>query len=258
MINFRRAIVRPPPTTFAEGLTKSGLGAPDYKLAQHQHEKYCEALATCGLEVIELPADERFPDSTFVEDTAVITAHGAILTRPGAPSRAGEVESIGKSLAQYFPVLDRIEAPGTVDGGDICEAGKTLFIGISDRTNEVGARQLAGWARQAGYETKCVSLSGLPQLLHLKSGLAYVGDTRLVVTRELAGHPSLSEYELITVESAESYGANCVRINDYVLVAAGHPVLAARLSQAGYQTLELAMSEFQKMDGGLSCLSLRF
>lgn len=163
-----------------------------------------------------------------------------------------------KALAQFFPTIQTINAPGTVDGGDICEAGSHFFIGVSKRTNTEGARQLAGLLAQAGYTSTIIDIRGVPGILHLKSGLAYLGGKHLVVITALAGEKALRGYELITAAAHEEYAANCVRVNDYVLVAAGYPAFAAALRDLGYSVLSLAMSEFQKMDGGLSCLSLRF
>jgi dimethylargininase len=145
-----------------------------------------------------------------------------------------------------------------LDGGDICEAGRHFFIGISERTNEEGARQLAGYLAREGYSSSCVDIRGIKGILHLKSGVAYCGDNRLIVIDALAAHEAFRGYEIIRVEAAENYAANCVRINEYVLLAAGYPALLASLQKSGLQTITLDMSEFQKMDGGLSCLSLRF
>jgi dimethylargininase len=256
----RHAIVRPPPGNFADGLTTAGLGPPDVALALEQHARYCEALERSGLTVRRLPADPRFPDSTFVEDPAVLTQRGAILTRPGAASRRGEVAGIRAVLAERSPEPAEIRAPGTVEGGDVCDAGDRFFIGVSERTNEDGARQLAALLRDRGYGASCVDIRGLPGLLHLKSGLAFLGDGRLLAVDELASHPELrnGEYDIVRVENDESYGANCVRVNGVVLFAAGHPRLERRLRDLGYSLTVLEMSEFRRMDGGLSCLSLRY
>lgn len=255
---FTRAIVRPPARNFSQGLTTAGLGAPDYERALQQHAKYCAALVECGLRVITLAPDEDFADSTFVEDTAIVTDHFAVLMRPGAPSRAGETVSMRRALAEFFPNLASIEAPGTVDGGDVCEAGKHFFIGISERTNEAGARQLTALLAPFGYTSASVDIRGEQSLLHLKSGLAFLGDNRLVVTEALAGRAEFAGYDLAVVNESEAYAANCVRVNDYVLVPAGSPVFIRTLRDLGYRTIELEMTEFEKMDGGLSCLSLRF
>ncbi|HEV7683785.1 MAG TPA: arginine deiminase family protein [Pyrinomonadaceae bacterium] len=266
---FTRAIVRPPGPNFAAGLTRHDSGVPNYERALGQHAAYCDALEQCGLELTRLEADERFPDSTFVEDTAVIIsavegnsasskATVVILTRPGAPSRAGEVENIRNALSQFRPQFHSIVAPGTLDGGDICEAGTHLFIGVSERTNESGAQQLSDFLAALGFTSSIVDIRDTQNILHLKSGLAYLGDNRLVVIDPLTKRQEFRGYELVRVSAAEEYAANCVRVNDYVLVAAGNPEFERTLRKLNYQTIALEMTEFQKMDGGLSCLSLRF
>ncbi len=255
---FKRAIVRLPAYNFADGLTTVDLGKPSYEKALEQHESYRDALRQCGLMLTRLDPDARYPDSTFVEDVAILTERCAILTRPGAPSRDGEVDSIRSALAYFFPTLNAIEPPGTVDGGDICEADGHFFIGISQRTNEEGARQLGELLTQAGYNFSLVDVRRVPGILHLKSGISYIGDRWLVVIDALAEHEAFRDYERIRVQPGEEYAANCVRVNDYVIIAADYPRLEVTLHELGYRTIALDMSEFQKMDGGLSCLSLRF
>lgn len=255
---FKHTIARAPGSNFASGLTTADLGTPAFDLVLTQHLRYCEALQQCGLELSVLAPDLRHPDSTFVEDTAILTARGAILTRPGALSREGEVEAIRSAISSYFPSLLTIDAPGTVDGGDICEAEDHFFIGLSLRTNEEGARQLAAHLAGLGYTSSTIDVRAMTTILHLKSGISYIGDNTLVVIDELAGNPQFSPYERIVVNPAESYAANCVRVNKYVLLPSGFPQIAAELRQRGFHPLNLDMSEFQKMDGGLSCLSLRF
>jgi len=258
MPQFTRAIVRPPCSTFANGLTRVDLGKPDSTRALHQHEQYCCALQACGLSVLKLDADAAYPDSTFVEDTALVTERGAILTRPGAESRAGEVAAIEPVLRQFFPELKRIDAPGTVDAGDVCEAGNHFFIGISHRTNETGARQLTRLLSELDYSSSLIDIREIGNILHLKSGIAFLGDDRLVVIDELARRPEFSELELIRISPGEDYAANCLSVNGRVLIASGFPSFQERLDNLGFETVALEMSEFQKMDGGLSCLSLRF
>ena len=255
---FRRAIVRPPGANFADGLTTSRLGAPDVDLAQRQHESYCRLLEECGLELIRLPVDSGHPDSTFVEDTAILTTQSAILARPGAPSRLEEVAEIEDTVQKVYKVVHKIEPPGTVDGGDICEAGSHFFIGLSQRTNEAGARQLARLLAADGFTSSTVDIRSNHSLLHLKSGIAYLDRKNLVVMEELAGREEFSGYNLIAVPVAESYACNCVLVNGRVLVPAGFPQLQSKLVESGYKPIPLDMSEFRKMDGGLSCLSLRF
>ena len=255
---FRNAIVRPPSANFDEGLTTVYLGTPIYDKALEQHARYCEALQQCGLALTRLEADLRYPDSTFVEDVAILTKCSATLTHPGAPSRQGEVESIQETLARFYSSFHTVTSPGTLDGGDICEVGDHFFIGISERTNEAGARQLAGYLAQEGYTSTFVDIRGIKGVLHLKSGIAYLGDNRLVLIDLLAEHAAFRGYDIVRVEPDEAYAANCVRVNEHVLFAAGHPRLQDAIRHLGYSVIALDMSEFQKMDGGLSCLSLRF
>jgi dimethylargininase len=255
---FTRAIVRKPSENFADGITTAGLGAPDYDLALQQHAEYVRALAACGLRVTELAADAAHPDSTFVEDTAVIVGDLCVMTRPGAASRSGEVAAIRPALESQISKVVEIVAPGTLDGGDICEAGGHFFIGISQRTNEEGGRQLGKILTERGFSFGFVDIREMRDILHLKSGLAHLGDKDLVLWEELAGFSQFRGYNLMRVRSENRYAANCVRVNDRALIAAGFPEFAESVERAGYQPLILDMSEFQKMDGGLSCLSLRF
>ena len=255
---FRNAIVRPPASNFGDGHTTADLGAPDHALALIQHAAYCAALERCGLALTRLAADPRHPDSTFVEDIAVLTDGRAMLTRPGAASRKGEVAAIREALAKFYDRLAANEDPGTLDGGDVCEADGHVFIGLSKRTNEEGARQLAAFLAEGGMTSATIDVRGIPGILHLKSGLAYVGGGRVVAIQALAGHPALDRNQVLTVEPGEDYAANCVLVNDRILVPSEHPRTLAALEHLGLEPIALEMSEFRKMDGGLSCLSLRF
>ena len=258
MASFTRAIVRPPCVNFSAGLTTVNLGMPVYEVALKQHADYCDALRSCGLRVTSLPIDDRYPDSTFVEDTAILTKHCAIITRPGAQTRRGEVTSIERELASSFNEIRSIHEPGRLDGGDICKAGEHFFIGLSARTNEAGAKQFAEILAEFEFTSEVIDVRPVKSILHLKSGLSHLGGKQLVVIDELADSDQLSGYELIRVKQDEAYAANCIRINGSVLIAAGFPSFAETLGANGYETIAVEMSEFQKMDGGLSCLSLRF
>ncbi|MGH8107575.1 MAG: dimethylarginine dimethylaminohydrolase family protein [Arenimonas sp.] len=255
---FTKAIVRLPASNFAEGLTTVDMGTPDFAKTVEQHNAYCEALKQCGLDLTHLDADPGHPDSTFVEDVAVLVEHGCILTLPGAESRAGEVKNMKPVLSKFYSELAEIHAPGTLDGGDICEAGDHFVIGISLRTNQSGAEQLANWLATKGYTADFVDIRGVSGILHLKSGISYIGDNRMVVMDELADHPAFKRFELVRIAPEENYAANCVRVNNHVLMASGFPALQNTLEKLGYSVIPLDMSEYQKMDGGLSCLSLRF
>ena len=258
MIEFSQAIVRPPGASFSQGLSTAGLGPPDLALASVQHAAYCEALRTCGLALTVLDADARFPDAPFVEDTAVLAERVTIVTRPGAPSRLGETDSIRDCLRGLRGEIAEIRAPGTVDGGDVCQAGSHFFIGVSARTNVDGAAQFCEIVRAAGYSASTIDVRGNAKLLHLKSGIAYLGDGRLLAVRDLPRTAEIARFEVVEVDPRETYAANCVRINARVLVAAGYPRTVDTLVALGYSPLLLETTEFRKLDGGLSCLSLRF
>jgi dimethylargininase len=255
---FTHAIIRLPGENFSDGLTSGMFGKPDYARTLLQHYAYCQALNVCGLDVTTLEPDQEFPDSTFVEDTAVLVPGCAIITRPGAASRTGETATIQEALRSFYDHFEYITDPGTVDGGDICEAGNHFFIGVSDRTNIEGASQLSDILRNLGYTSSQIDIRGCRNLLHLKSGLAYLGDGNLVLVEDLHSHPALKDFYSIVVDVTENYAANCVRINKNVLIPDGNPILQNKLENLGYALISLNMTEFQKMDGGLSCLSLRF
>lgn len=256
---FTHAIVRPPARNFADGLTTVDLGVPDVDLALAQHRAYCTALERLGCALTWLAADDRFPDSTFVEDTALILpGRGAILTRPGADSRAGEVDAMRAPLTTFFANAAQIVAPGTLDAGDVCEAEDHVFIGLSHRTNEAGAAQLAAWLATHGVSASTIDIRETPGILHLKSGVVALDTRTLLAIEVLADHPAFVGFTVLRVPRGEEYAANAVRVNDAVLVADGYPATHALLRDAGFALEPLDMSEFAKMDGGLSCLSLRF
>jgi dimethylargininase len=253
--HFRHAIVREPCRAMIHGLTTVNLGRPDYAEAMHQHRAYVEALRRCAVEVEILPPLEEYPDSVFVEDAALCTPRGALLTRPGALSRRGEPEHLADALRAHYGALARIEAPGTLDAGDVMMVGDVYYIGLSQRTNRAGADQLAAWLAQWGYRAELVPLS---DGLHLKSDMAYLERNRLLTTPAFAEHPAFAGFERVIVDSAERYAANAVWVNERVLVARGYPGTTARLRKLGLDLIELDIGEYRKLDGGLSCLSLRF
>jgi dimethylargininase len=247
---YTRAIVRKPGKNFADGLTTSTIGKPDYRKALGQHEAYCNALMMCGLELTVLEADERYPDGCFVEDTAIVTRETAIITRPGALSRRGEEEEIARVLSQYRKV-ERIIAPGTLEGGDVMHREDHYFIGISERTDREGARQLSAILAAHGYTSSEMEVGAG---LHLKSDIAYLGNGRFVCTPALASVAPPGD--CIVLDEDEYYSANCLLVNGVLLRPEGFPKSSGKISDMGYNVVELDMSEFRKMDGGLTCLSL--
>ena len=165
---------------------------------------------------------------------------------------------MGAALERWFSELDRIRPPGTVDGGDVCEAGDHFFIGLSHRTNDEGAAQLSAWLQARGFGSSAIDIRAMPGLLHLKTGLSWLGGRRLIAWREIAAHEAFRGWEVLEVPEGEEYAANCILVNDRVLIAAGFPHAASLLRGFGHEVAELEMSEYRKMDGGLSCLSVRW
>jgi len=252
---FTRAIVRRPGANLAAGLTSSRLGPPDLETALLQHDAYVKALETAEVQVTALAADERFPDATFIEDTAVLVPEAAVIARPGAASRLGEEETIADALLPRYGLLERIHSPGTLEGGDVLQVGRHFYIGLSQRTNREGAGQLGRILSGFGYT---FSLVPLRRVLHLKTGVAYLGESHLLAAGEFLEEPLFSGLSILPVPPEESYAANSVRINGFVLVPKGYDQTRARIERAGFRVIEVDVSEFRKLDGGLSCLSLRF
>lgn len=251
---FTHAITRMPGKNFADGLTTANLGTPSYDLILKQHQAYRQALLSLGLDVVVLPAEPAYPDAYFVEDPAIITPDIAVMTSSGAPSRQGEAATLEPILEYYRPVF-HINPPGTVDGGDVLMVGNHLFIGISERTNPEGAAQLASRLAAAGHTSETIPVAGG---LHLKSGVNYLGSETLLITKALANLPAFDRYDKIVMDEDESYAANTLWVNDVLLMPNGFPKTYASLAHLGMRIIELEVSEVQKMDGGLTCMSLRF
>lgn len=249
---FTKAIVRKPGRNFAQGITSANLGKPDYPTALSQHEHYCEALRTYGLELTLLEPDLDYPDGCFVEDVAVITEKCAIITRPGDKSRQGEEKKIEDILAQYMKI-ERIVSPGTVDGGDILRMEDHFYIGLSQRTNQQGAHQLKSILENHGYAASTIPVKGI---LHLQTGATYIGRNHVVAIPEFAD--AFKGFRVIEADKEEAYAANCLSVNDFLLMPAGFAKTKQKILKSGYQIMEIEMSEFRKMDGGLTCLSLMF
>jgi dimethylargininase len=257
-VRLTNAIVRRPGGNFAAGLTTATLGAPDFETAYEQHARYCDAFTNNGVAVTVLEPLAEHPDGQFVEDTAVLVDRRAILTRPGAPSRLAEVAAMREPLEAFFESFETIAAPGTLDGGDVCEAGNRFYIGHSHRTNLEGAKQLAEFLQRAGKSSTIVDVRNVPGILHLKSGMSYLGDGRFVAIDALRHAIDVAGERIVRVSPDEEYGANCVAFDGIVLLPANHPRLQSDLDALGYRCVALDVSEYRKMDGGLSCLSLRF
>ena len=259
---FTRAIVRIPGSNFADGLTTVDLGIPHFDEVLHQHARYCDALRECGLSLTILDPDLRYPDSTFVEDAAILTPHAAIFTRPGASSREGEVAAIRPVVERYlFPhVSDR--SPRYRRWRRHLRSRRPL-LHRHFAPHQPGRRSPARRPSQRG-RLLCLHHRHPRDDHHPASEKRHQLHRRQHPRRHgRDGRQSpvrfeFARFNLLRVPPAESYAANCVRVNDRVLVAEGFPQLHGELIARGFSPLVLNMSEFQKMDGGLSCLSLRF
>ena len=258
MRRFNHVIVRRPCKAMVEGIT-SGLypGRPEYELALDQHDAYIEALKKCDVDVTILPPDEEYPDSCFVEDPAVLTEKCAIITNPGATSRNGETHSIEETIRKFYPEerIEHICDPGTLEGGDVMMCGDHFYVGRSERTNEEGIRQFADILGKYGYSCSEVKLE---EVLHLKTGVNYLENNNLLVSGEFIHKPEFQNYDRYIIPDEEAYAANCIWVNGKVIVPEGYPAVLEAVQTMGYDTIVVDTSEFRKLDGGLSCLSLRF
>ena len=252
---FKKAIVRTPGKSMVKGISTAGLGVPDYELALVQHADYIEALKECGLEVTVLDADEEYPDSTFVEDVALLTSECAIITNPGAETRRGEIVEIKKILKDFYVNIEEIYELGRVEAGDIMMVGSHFYIGLSERTNQSGAEQVISYLEKYGMSGSVVTLE---EVLHLKTGVAYLEENNLLACGEFLTKEEFQKFNILEIDEDENYAANCIWVNGRVLIPKGYPKARATIENAGYLIREVDVSEFQKLDGGLSCLSLRF
>jgi dimethylargininase len=250
----RYALTRKPGPNYADGLTTQIKDAPNYQLLLEQHEAYCRVLESLGIELIRLEPEPAYPDAYFVEDTAVVTRYVAVITHPGADTRRGETAAIEPVLARYRKTF-RIHSPGILDGGDVLLVGSRATIGISERTNENGARQLGRILETYGYTWTTVPVSAG---LHLKSSVNLVGANTLLVTKAFETAEPLEAYRKIVVVEEETYACNTLFLNGHLMMPAGYPETRKALVETGSPVIELDVSEVRKMDGGLTCLSIRF
>ena len=253
---FTRAITRRPAPSVTAGLRVVDTGAPDFDLMLQHHAEYVEALREAGAQIIELDPLDDFPDGLFVEDTALCLLEGVVLMRPGAPTRLGEVAQIEPVLQGLFENFVRIDGPGTIEAGDILTTSREVLVGQSLRTNSDGIAALASILSDWGRVLREVSV---PEgVLHFKTDCSLLDSTTILSTERLAKSGVFSDYNVIFTAEGEEAAANAIRYNNFVLMSAGFPKTAQHLREAGYQVKELGNSECAKLDGGMSCLSLRF
>ncbi|WP_027257815.1 arginine deiminase family protein [Leisingera aquimarina] len=253
---FTRAITRRPAASIANGLRAEDIGNPDLDSMLAAHAAYVAALRSTGAEVIELDPLDAYPDAQFVEDTALCLPQGAILMRPGAPSRLGEVAEMAPALRGCYDTIREIKGPGHIEGGDILVTGTEILVGRSDRTDAAGVAELAEITADWGHTLREVFT---PEgVLHFKTDCSLMDAETILSTKRLDASGCFEGYRVLRVAEGEEAAANAIRFNNLVLMAAGFPRTADVLDKAGYQIVEIDNTDCAKLDGGMSCLSLRF
>jgi dimethylargininase len=245
----RRAFVRPPGESFAAALSSTG-ATIDVAVAREQHAEYRAALRVAGVEVEELPSSEAFPDSCFMQDTALVVRGRAVIARPGAASRRGEEELVAPLLRERLPTV-QIVSPATLEGGDVLVLPDRVYVGRSDRTNAAGIEQL-----RAALHPLPVDEIPVEGLLHLLSGVTYLGRDTVLAVSSMATRPEFAGMNVLVVPDDEAYACNCLGLGEWVVAPAGYERTRALLEGAGFRVLPVPVGEFAKADGGVTCLSL--
>ncbi|MEM9201296.1 MAG: arginine deiminase family protein [Actinomycetota bacterium] len=253
-IRFTAALVRPPSPSVVDGLRAIDGPDPDFDAFVAEHAGYCDALAAAGMRVEVMEELDAFPDAVFVEDAALCVGSHATVLRPGAPSRAGEADAIVADLEARFATVARVE-DGFVDGGDILVTATEVLVGLSARTDRVGVEALAVAVEPAGLPVRVVETPA--DVLHFKTDCAIIDDTTIFSTRRLAVSGCFDGYDVIECPDGEEAAANLIRVNDRVLMRTGFPKTEALLRAAGYEVVTVPADEAARIDGGLSCMSLR-
>lgn len=253
---FTHAITRRPAASIIDGLRAVDTGTPDLATMQAHHAAYIAALRATGAVVVELPPLEAFPDSVFVEDTALCLPQGAIIMRPGAPTRLGEAAEMAPHLQALYSNVEWIKGPGTIEGGDILVTGREVLVGQSARTDAAGIDELRAIVTRWGHSLREVHTP--PGVLHFKTDCSLLDADTVLCTERLAASGCFDGYRVIHTAAGEEAAANAIRFNDVVLMADGFPETRARIEAAGYPVVAIGNSECAKLDGGMSCLSLRF
>ncbi|MBV9549593.1 MAG: dimethylarginine dimethylaminohydrolase [Alphaproteobacteria bacterium] len=254
--HFSHAITRAPGTSVIHGL-RTDLGvAPDYEGIAAEHGAYVAALRDLGLTVDVLPPLEDYPDSIFVEDPALVFSEGAILLRPGAPSRLGERDDMRRALARHFEHIAELAEGENADGGDVLVTPSMVFIGLSQRTNTAGATALCRHLSALGRAARVVATPA--GVLHLKTACALLAVDTVLVTPAMAASGVFSGFRLLLTPDGEEGAANALRLHDTVLVSDAYPCTIELLNQEGFRVRPLCVRQIAKLDAGLSCLSLRW
>ena len=256
---FTKAIVRTLAKSVINGIDDyAGEGQPDYQLAIKEHQNYVATLNDLGITTTILGPLEDYPDSCFVEDPAVVFDDFAVITNPARSTRQRERELIKPAIKQFYTdhQIFEITSPGTLEGGDVMPVdNNVIYVGRSARTNQAGIDQFTKIAAKFGKIVKAVPVQNV---LHLKTGTTYMGDNKLLVAGEYIDSPYFKGFDQLKVPTGEDYAANCINTGNGVIMPAGFPGVKKLLEDNGFTTREVNMSEFSKIDGGLTCLSLRF
>ena len=253
---FTHALCRVPADSVCDGLRASDRGDPDPALFRNQHAAYVAALRDAGCAVTVLEADEAFPDSVFIEDPALVLNGVAIVLRPGAPSRLGEAAALRPALEEHCRKVVDLKTDGFVDGGDILCTDDRVLIGLSARTDARGAEDLRPLVEAQGYRLELLQTP--PEILHFKTESSLLDAETVLATPALAASGAFDAMRVIETAPGEGASANAIRVNDVVMLSAGYPETADRLAQAGYEVVTLDTSQAALVDGGLSCMSLRY
>ncbi len=257
VFDFTHAIVREPGQSVVNGLRDDASATPRYDKVLGEHRAYILALRDIGIAVDVLPPLEAFPDSMFVEDPALTFPKGAVLLRPGAPSRLGERETMHGALQKHFAQILSVDgADEFVDGGDILVTPKTVFIGLSKRTNRKGAEALARKLAELGYTSRVAETPA--GILHFKTASSLMSDDVILATKKLADSGVFAGFDVIVTPDGEDAAANALRMNNTVFVGSHYPRTITLLTERGFQVRALDVSEVAKLDAGLSCMSLRW
>ena len=248
----RRALVREPGNSYPGCISSHPLRhTVDVSRARAQHALYCEALSELGLEVIRVPRDDLHPDSCFVEDNAVVHDGRALICRMARESRRGEEEGVEAVLREYMPVK-RAAAPATVEGGDVIHLPDRLISGLTQRTNLEGVAQMREWLRVP------VDTIEDPDIVHIKSYVTYLGRGTMIATRTYADHPVLEGFCVLVAPEGEEYASDTLAVSDTVVMPAGLPGAHEMVREAGFDVVPLDVSEFEKCEGAVTCLSILF
>jgi dimethylargininase len=253
---FSHAICKTPATSITKGLRAVDTGAPDIEVFRQHHADYVAALRETGAEVTVLDAHEGYPDSVFVEDSALCFQEGAVVMRPGAPSRLGEAAEMAPTLAEFYDDIRTIEGPGFIEGGDILVTESEILVGKSARTDAAGVAELSAIVADWGYKVR--ELQTPPGVLHFKTDCSLLDAETILSTKRLEAAGCFEGYKVILTEEGDEASANSIRFNGLVLMPSGFQRTAEKLDRAGFDIREIGNSEAAKLDGGMSCLSLRF